>query len=197
MSYNPRDRFFLKAKNENFAARSVYKLQEIDTKYRIFRSGQVCLDLGCSPGSWSQYASQKVGERGRVLGVDLQPVTVNLPNAVFIEADLRDLKLEDVFREHGFEPPFDIVISDMAPKTTGIKFTDQARSMELCELALQTASRFLKPGGAFVCKFFESGDFAALRKQFQNVFRKVEFVKPESTRSMSKEIFFVGLDKKG
>ena len=197
MSYNPRDRFFLKAKKENFAARSVYKLQEIDTKYRIFRSGQVCLDLGCSPGSWSQYASQKVGERGRVLGVDLQPVTVNLPNAVFIEADLRDLKLEDVFREHGFEPPFDIVISDMAPKTTGIKFTDQARSMELCELALQTASRFLKPGGAFVCKFFESGDFAALRKQFQNVFRKVEFVKPESTRSMSKEIFFVGLDKKG
>ncbi|MBK7892753.1 MAG: RlmE family RNA methyltransferase [Bdellovibrionales bacterium] len=197
MSYNPRDRFFLKAKKENFAARSVYKLQEIDTKYRIFRSGQVCLDLGCSPGSWSQYASQKVGERGRVLGVDLQPVTVSLPNAVFIEADLRDLKLEDVFREHGFEPPFDVVISDMAPKTTGIKFTDQARSMELCELALQTASRFLKPGGAFVCKFFESGDFAALRKQFQNVFRKVEFVKPESTRSMSKEIFFVGLDKKG
>jgi len=131
------------------------------------------------------------------LGVDLQPVTVSLPNAVFIEADLRDLKLEDVFREHGFEPPFDVVISDMAPKTTGIKFTDQARSMELCELALQTASRFLKPGGAFVCKFFESGDFAALRKQFQNVFRKVEFVKPESTRSMSKEIFFVGLDKKG
>lgn len=197
MSYNPRDRFFLKAKKENFAARSVYKLQEIDTKYRIFRNGQVCLDLGCSPGSWSQYASQKVGERGRVLGVDLQPVTVSLPNAVFIEADLRDLKLEDVFREHGFEPPFDVVISDMAPKTTGIKFTDQARSMELCELALQTASRFLKPGGAFVCKFFESGDFAALRKQFQNVFRKVEFVKPESTRSMSKEIFFVGLDKKG
>lgn len=197
MSYNPRDRFFLKAKKENFAARSVYKLQEIDTKYRIFRSGQVCLDLGCSPGSWSQYASQKVGERGRVLGVDLQPVTVSLPNAVFIEADLRDLKLEDVFREHGFEPPFDVVISDMAPKTTGIKFTDQARSMELCELALQTASRFLNPGGAFVCKFFESGDFAALRKQFQNVFRKVEFVKPESTRSMSKEIFFVGLDKKG
>lgn len=197
MSYNPRDRFFLKAKKENFAARSVYKLQEIDTKYRIFRRGQVCLDLGCSPGSWSQYASQKVGERGRVLGVDLQPVTVSLPNAVFIEADLRDLKLEDVFREHGFEPPFDVVISDMAPKTTGIKFTDQARSMELCELALQTASRFLKPGGAFICKFFESGDFAALRKQFQNVFRKVEFVKPESTRSMSKEIFFVGLDKKG
>ncbi len=197
MSYNPRDRFFLKAKKENFAARSVYKLQEIDSKYRIFKNGQVCLDLGCSPGSWSQYASQKVGERGRVLGVDLQPATVSMANTVFVEADLRDLKLEEVFLEHGFQPPFDVVISDMAPKTTGIKSTDQARSMELCELGLQTASRFLKPGGPFVCKFFESGDFAALRKQFQNVFRKVEFVKPESTRSHSKEIFFVGLDKKG
>ncbi len=197
MSYNPRDRFFLKAKKENFAARSVYKLQEIDSKYRIFKNGQVCLDLGCSPGSWSQYASQKVGERGRVLGVDLQPATVSMANTIFVEADLRDLKLEEVFLEHGFQPPFDVVISDMAPKTTGIKSTDQARSMELCELGLQAASRFLKPGGPFVCKFFESGDFAALRKQFQNVFRRVEFVKPESTRSHSKEIFFVGLDKKG
>jgi 23S rRNA (uridine2552-2'-O)-methyltransferase len=194
--YNPKDRFFLKAKEENFAARSVYKLQEIDQRFKIFKPGNVVLDLGCSPGSWSQYASQKVGDRGRVLGVDLKPVTVSLPNATFIEADLRDLNLEDVFKAHGFAPPFDLVISDMAPNTTGIKSADQARSLELCELAVHVAEKFLKPGGHFVTKFFHSNDFMDLRKQIQSRFKKVEIVKPESTRSISKEIFFVGISKK-
>ena len=194
--YNPRDRFFLKAKEENFAARSVYKLQEIDQRFKIFKPGDVVLDLGCSPGSWSQYASQKVGARGRVLGVDLKPVTVKLDNAVSIQADLRDLALEDVFKAHGFEPPFDLVISDMAPNTTGIKSADQARSLELCELAFQVAEKFLKPGGHFVTKFFHSNDFQELRKLIQSRFKKVEIVKPESTRSISKEIFFVGVSKK-
>ncbi|MDX9730423.1 MAG: RlmE family RNA methyltransferase [Bdellovibrionales bacterium] len=194
--YNPRDRFFLKAKQENFAARSVYKLQEIDQKFKIFRSGMTVLDLGCSPGSWSQYASLKVGAKGRVLGVDLSPVTVSLENAVFIQADLRDLNLDEVFVAHGFTPPFDLVISDMAPKTTGIKMTDQARSMELCELAIDVADRFLKPGGHFVCKFFHSGDFGVLKKQLQTRYKKIEVLKPESTRTMSKEVFFVGISKK-
>lgn len=197
MTYNPRDRFFLKAKKEGFAARSVYKLQEIDQKYKVFRSGLTVLDLGASPGSWSQYASQKIGANGRLLGVDLSPVTVSMPNATFIEADLRDLNLESVFQEHGFQPPFDIVMSDMAPKTTGIKSTDQARSFELCELALSVAQRFLKPGGTFVCKFFQSGEFGALRAAIKREFERVEALKPESTRSISKEIFLVGLKKKG
>ncbi len=196
MTYNPKDHFFRKAKAENFAARSVYKLQEIDQKHKLFRQGQVILDLGASPGSWSQYASQKVGESGRVLGVDLSPVTVSLKNATFIQADLRDLNLEDVFREHGFHPPFDLVLSDMAPKTTGIRFTDQARSMELCELALDVARRFLKPGGHFVCKLFHSDDFNLLRDEIKKTFEKFEAVKPESTRKISKEIFLVGLRKK-
>lgn len=195
-AYNPKDRFFLKAKEENYAARSIYKLKEIDQKFRIIKSGWTVLDLGCSPGSWSQYASEKVGPKGKVLGVDLNPVTVHLVNAKFIEADLHDLNLEEIFKEHGFLPQFDVVISDMAPKTTGIKNTDQARSLELCELALDVARRFLKPGGHFVCKFFHSGDFAGLRKKIQERFQKVEIVKPESTRAISKEIFFVGILRK-
>ena len=194
--YNPKDRFFHKAKEENFAARSVYKLQEIDQRFKIFKPGNLVLDLGCSPGSWSQYASQKVGDKGRVLGVDLKAVTVSMPNATFIEADLRDLKLEDVFVAHGFAPPFDLVISDMAPNTSGIKSADQARSLELCELSVDIAHRFLKPGGHFVTKFFHSNDFEVLRKQVQSRFKKVEIVKPEATRSISKEIFFVGISKK-
>jgi 23S rRNA (uridine2552-2'-O)-methyltransferase len=196
MGFNPRDHYFQKAKKENFAARSVFKLEEIDQRYRLFKEGQTVLDLGASPGSWSQYASQKVGSTGRVLGVDLSPVTVKLPNAVFLQADLRDLNLDQVFQEQGFVPPFDLVISDMAPKTTGIRLTDQARSMELCELALETARKFLKPGGHFVCKLFHSDDFTKLRDQIKKSFDKFEAVKPDSTRKISKEIFLVGIRKK-
>ncbi|MEK2690771.1 RlmE family RNA methyltransferase [Bdellovibrio sp. GT3] len=197
MTYNPRDRYFKKAKEEGFAARSVFKLEEIDKKYKIFKgSGQTVLDLGASPGSWSQYASKVVGAKGRVLGVDLSPVTVKLPNAVFIQADLRDLNLEDTFRDHGFHPPFDIVMSDMAPKTTGIRMTDQARSMELCELALDVARKFLRKDGHFVCKLFHSDDFAKLREEIKKSFAKCEVMKPDSTRKISKEIFLIGLNKK-
>ncbi len=196
MAYNPKDHYFKKAKEQNFAARSVFKLEEIDQRFRVLKPGQVVLDLGASPGSWSQYASQKIGASGRVLGVDLSPVTVKLANAVFIQADLRDLQLEQVFQEHGFTPPFDLVLSDMAPKTTGIRITDQARSMELCELALDIARRFLKPGGHFVCKLFHSDDFAKLRDDIKKSFSKFEAVKPDSTRRISKEIFLVGLNKK-
>lgn len=196
MPYNPKDHYFRKAKDENYAARSVFKLEEIDKKFKMFKPRQVVLDLGASPGSWSQYASQKVGPEGKVLGVDLKAVTVNLKNAVFIEADLRDLTLEDIFKQHGFQPPFDLVLSDMAPSTTGIRFTDQARSMELCELALDVARRFLRPGGHFVCKLFHSDEFTKLRDEIKKDFQRFEAVKPDSTRKISKEIFLVGLNKK-
>jgi 23S rRNA (uridine2552-2'-O)-methyltransferase len=196
MSYNPQDHYFKKAKDQNYAARSVFKLEEIDKKYKLFKANQVVLDLGASPGSWSQFAAQKTGAQGRILGVDLKPVTVKLPNAVFIQADLYDLKLEEIFKEHGFNSPFDIVMSDMAPNTTGHRFTDQARSMALCELALDVARRFLKPGGHFVCKLFHSDEFTKLRDEIKKDFQKFEAVKPDSTRKISKEIFLVGLSKK-
>jgi 23S rRNA (uridine2552-2'-O)-methyltransferase len=196
MTYNPHDRYFKKAKEEGFAARSVFKLEEIDKKHKIFKPGQIVLDLGASPGSWSQFSSQKIGSAGRVLGVDLSPVNVKLGNAVFIQADLRDLNLEEIFTLHGFRPPFDLVLSDMAPKTTGIRMTDQARSMELCELALDVARRFLKKDGHFVCKLFHSDEFAKLRDEIKKSFAKCEAVKPDSTRKISKEIFLVGISKK-
>lgn len=196
MSYNPKDHYYKKAKDQNFAARSVFKLEEIDHKFKIVKPGQMILDLGASPGSWSQFCSKKIGKDGRILGVDLSPVTVRLPNAVFIQADLRDLQLEQIFQEHGFNGPFDLVISDMAPRTTGIRMTDQARSMELCELALDVARRFLKPGGHFVTKLFHSDDFTKLRDEIKKSFDKFEAVKPDSTRKISKEIFLVGIKKK-
>ena len=159
MAYNPKDYFFHKAKKENYAARAVFKIQEIDQRFKLFRSGMKVLDLGAAPGSWSQYASQKVGPKGQVMGVDLQPIKITLPNALFITADMRSLDLGQTMTEQGISPPFDLVLSDMAPKTTGVRLQDQMRSFELCVLALETAERFLKPGGHFVAKLFHSDEF--------------------------------------
>ena len=196
MAYNPQDHYFKKAKQNNFAARSVYKLEEIDQKLKILKPKQMVLDLGASPGSWSQYCSQKIGSMGRILGIDLKPVAVKLSNAIFIQADLRDLNLEKIIKEHGFTPPFDLVISDMAPNTTGIRMTDQARSFELCDLAFQISRQFLKKDGHFICKLFHSDDFSKLKEQIKNDFKHFHAVKPDSTRKISKEIFLIGLSKK-
>lgn len=193
MAYNPKDYYFHKAKSENYAARAVFKIQEIDERFRLFKQGYKVLDLGAAPGSWSQYASQKVGPQGRVLGIDLQPIKITLPNALFITADMRDLNLEEVMKEKGITPPFDVVLSDMAPKTTGIRVTDQARSMELCELALHTAERFLRPRGHFVAKLFHSDSFEKFRDLLRERFERVEVLRPKSTRKESKEIFFIAL----
>ncbi len=194
--FNPKDHYYRKAKKENFVARSVFKLEELDQKFRLFEPGQQVMDLGACPGSWSQYASKKIGSSGRIIGVDMTPINVKLDNAVFVQADLRDLNLENLLQEQGFDRKFDLVLSDMAPKTTGIRMTDQARSLELCEISLSCAERFLKPGGHFVCKFFHSDDFLKLRDQIKNMFSKVEALKPDSTRKISKEIFLIGLRKK-
>ncbi len=195
MAFNPRDSWFQKAKSEGFAARSIYKLEEIDQRLRIIKSGDQILDLGASPGSWSQYCAKKVGPGGKVLGIDLSPVQVSLKNAVFLQADLRDCDMEALCTQHAFAPEFSVVLSDMAPKTTGIKMTDQARSMELCDLALDIAIQRLKPGGHFVCKLFHSSEFSQLRDRIKKNFQKFEAIKPDSTRKESKEIFLVGLNR--
>ncbi len=195
MSYNPRDHYFKKAKEQNFVARSVFKLEEIDQKLKIIHTSQKILDLGASPGSWSQYCSKKIGPQGRILGVDLTSIPLKLPNATFIQADLRDINLEEIFEQNGFNGPFDVVLSDMAPKTTGIRITDQTRSFELCEIALNVAKQFLKKDGHFVCKLFHSDEFSTLRDLMKKEFNRVEIVKPDSTRKISKEIFLIGLKK--
>ena len=192
MAYNLKDYYFHKAKQENFAARSVFKLEEIDRRYRILRPGNKVLDLGAAPGSWSQYVSKVVGKTGRVLGIDLQPIKITLPNALFLVEDMRSADLEKIFADHGIAPPFDLVISDMAPRTSGVREQDQQRSLELCRLALETAERFLKPGGHFVCKFFHSNEFESLRLDLRKRFERVDSLRPKSTRKESKEIFLIG-----
>lgn len=197
MSYKVKDHFFHKAKEEGFAARSVYKLQELDHKCKFIKSGQTVVDLGCAPGSWSQWLSQKVGPQGQVIGFDLTPVTMKLPNVSFYNADILQTNVKDFLIEHQHPCPVDGVVSDMAPKTTGIRDVDQARSLELCQMALQTAELILKPGGYFVCKIFQSKDFDAFRQQLKKKFGKIDILKPDSTRKSSFEIFLLGLNYKG
>lgn len=196
MTYKVQDRFFKKAKAEGYKARSVYKLEEIQTKFKILKKDSWVLDLGCSPGSWSQWVCKHLTSGGGLLGVDLTEVDIKHPRALFVQADMRDFQINKELLP-GFPGQFDLVLSDMAPKTTGIKLTDQAKSYELCEIALDTASQWLKTNGHVVIKFFHSDDFSKLKKRIQKEYQRFEALKPESTRSVSKEIFLIGLNKKG
>lgn len=195
MSFNPQDHYFKKAKKENYLARSAFKLEEIDQKFKILKPDSSILDLGCAPGSWSQYCLRHM-KKGSIVGIDLSEVTLKDPRFIFLQSDILTLNFEEAAKSHLFPLPFDVVMSDMAPKTTGIRMTDQARSLELCEMALKIADQHLKKGGHFICKFFHSEDFAPLKKDIQKKYQRVEAIKPDSTRKISKEIFLVGLNKK-
>jgi 23S rRNA (uridine2552-2'-O)-methyltransferase len=190
-----RDHFFQRAKKEQYPARSVYKLKEMDKRFGILAPGARVLDLGAAPGSWTLYAAQRVGESGLVIAVDLQEITTELPPNVL------------TFQDNVFEPsdalseaiegrgPFNAVISDMAPKTTGIKFADQARSFDLAMQALALARKCLIKGGHFVVKIFEGPDTPALMSDMRREFTNVKSFKPKSSRAESKEMFFIGLGK--
>lgn len=186
-----RDHYFNKAKQENYPARSVYKLKEIEKQSRLLVPGAAVLDLGACPGSWSLYAAERVGPQGRVLAIDLKPAgTAFSGNVTYLTGDMLDPgpDILEAFAKYG---PFDVVLSDMAPNTIGHKFTDQARSFELCEAALSVAVARLKPGGSFVVKIFQGPDFQAYQKGLRLYFSKVRVAKPKSSRPESKEIFFV------
>lgn len=186
------DRFGTKARREGYPARSVYKLEAIDQKVRLFRKGMRVLDLGAFPGSWTMYAADKVGPTGRVLGFDLTPFEGVLPpHAELRQGDAFALTLEELG-----EAPFDVVMSDMAPSTTGQKSLDQYRSYELAMRALALAESVLAPGGAFVAKIFQGGDFPEAKAAVKAAFEQVKIVKPEAVRSESYEVFLVGLGRK-
>lgn len=192
MPYDRPDHYARRAKAENFAARSVYKLEEIDQRFHILRRGDQVIDLGASPGSWSQYASNVMGDKGRLLGIDLTEINLRLPNALFVQQDIFTADWPKLFVQAEIRPPVDVVLSDMAPKTTGIRITDQARSYELCEMALGVAQKFLRPGGSFVTKMFDGPDFKLFETEMRKCFASVKPLRPKSTRKESKELFFIG-----
>jgi 23S rRNA (uridine2552-2'-O)-methyltransferase len=189
-----RDRFHQKAKREGFVARAVYKLEEIDAKLDLFSEGDRVLDLGCSPGSWLQYARQKVGERGILVGLDRGPLERPPPFARLLAGDVMTI---DIAELKGDLTAFDVVLSDMAPDTTGIRQLDQARSEALFERALEIAKLVLAPGGNFVGKLFQGPDFKKLTEDVRKTFDQMKIVKPASSRQISIEQYVAGTGFKG
>lgn len=181
------DPFTKKAKRENYEARSIYKLEEIDRRERVMNGVTNVLDLGAAPGSWTQYCLKQIPRNGKVIAVDLSPMGFTHPQVVFLQNPIEELDLNSVIGSISI----DLVLSDMAPKTTGVHDTDVARSFELASLALDCAKRFLKPGGTFIVKLFMGESFEEYRALLRACFDQVRILRPESTRKHSREIFFV------
>ncbi len=183
------DQFHRRARQQGFRARAIFKLQTIDEKWELLRRGHRVLDLGCRPGSWLQYADGRVGPTGALVGVDRTALDPPLPRVRMIVGDVHELAPEELLGEL---EQFDVVLSDMAPDTSGVRHVDQARSELLFERALDIAEATLTPSGHFVGKLFQGPEFQNLVTRCRQLFSKVKVVKPESSRSKSIEQYVVG-----
>jgi 23S rRNA (uridine2552-2'-O)-methyltransferase len=190
------DHYFKKAKQEQYPARSVYKLQEAQEKYRLLRPGDKILDLGCQPGSWSMYAARVAGPSGLVVAIDLQAGGGRqIPGGAPIHWLTMDMNAPDVLsRIREISERFDVVLSDAAPKTTGNRLADQQQSLSLAGRVLEVTAELIASGGNFYCKVFEGEDFKEYVEQVRRRFRTVRVVKPKSSRPESREVFVLGQD---
>jgi len=185
-----KDSYRVKAKQEGFPARSVYKLKEIQQRYGLIRPGICAVDLGCHPGSWLLFCSQIVGLEGMILGIDQKPPTIPLePPITFLEADVLTLSREQL---PDWSREADLVLSDLAPHTSGIKWLDHQRSLDLALRALEIAAWILKPRGVFLVKLFQGEDSLAFHKKMKGFFRQVDTEKPRSSRQESREVYLLG-----
>ncbi len=190
------DKYFKLAKADGYLARSAYKLLEINEKYRIIHPGDTVLDLGCAPGSWMQVAAECVGPRGLVIGIDLSessPVVADsgADNVQCMVGDAFKIPPAEIIAAAGFKPGggFDVVISDMAPNTTG--HGDDLISSRLCRQVLGVLPQLLRPGGQFVMKIFEGSEFTNVVKETQAMFREARGFKPKACRDLSRETYIV------
>ena len=191
------DHYSEQAKKERYPARSVYKLKEVQKKFRLIRKGDRVLDLGCSPGSWLLYAAELTAKHGKVLGIDLKPVTIKIPSYVeTLEADILTIDRAWIENE-GLASRFNVALSDMAPATTGNKMIDAERSYQLCQAALNIAQMALRPGGSFLCKIFQGEEFKKFSDSVRRRFKTHKIFKPQSSRKESKEIYITGMNFNG
>jgi len=189
------DYYYRKAKKEKYPARSIYKLEEIQKKHQLLRKGDSVLDLGCYPGSWSLYASMVVGPKGVVVGVDLQEADKEpRPEGARIHWLCQDIMEPDLIpRLRKIRPAFKVIISDLAPKTTGNRWADHQQSMRLVEHTLSLAEIVLHERGNYLCKVFQGEDLPTFVSGLKERFTLVRTIKPESSRKESREIFVLGM----
>ena len=191
MPYNPHDRYFKKAKQEGYRSRAAYKLLELQQRYRLLRPGDAVVDLGAAPGGWLQVAAGITGQKGKVIGVDLQDIQP-LPqrNVTLIRGDATTEEIQTKVKEL-LGRLADCVISDMAPKLSGIRDADTARCLDLNRIALGLAVQLLRPGGSLLVKSFISDDLHQFTAELKRHFSAVQRTKPEATRQGSSEFYFL------
>ncbi len=194
-SYEKPDFWSRKAFSEGYPARSVYKLKEIDEKFGMIKKNSSVLDLGAAPGSWTTFLLRAMEGSGKVVSCDLNPLAKNVKgdNLVFIQGDLNDKAIVDKIRSEG---PFELVVCDAAPLTTGNRIVDTARSQGLVKMAIWYAQTMLKTGGNFVVKVFQNGDQQMLLRSMRELFTTAKGFKPVACRSESFETYLIGLGKK-
>ena len=190
-----KDHFYQLAQKNDLISRAYYKLEEIDKKHQIIKKSSKVLDIGCCPGGWSQYVLNKRGNQS-VVGVDILPIEKKFnDNFIFYNFDLNEFeKISEVFISKNYY--FDVIISDIAPNTSGNQFLDQANSYNLSFLSFQFIKSFLKKGGFFLVKNFQGEDTEQLFKEIKFQFNKAMYVKPNASDKKSKEIYILGLEKK-
>ncbi|OGL43749.1 MAG: hypothetical protein A2W05_05200 [Candidatus Schekmanbacteria bacterium RBG_16_38_10] len=190
--YNPRDSYWRRAKKEGYRSRASYKLIELNEKFKLLKRGDRVLDVGCAPGGWMQVALEIVGEKGFVYGVDIEKVeSFNKPNAEIIIADISGTEGKElILNKAGGK--LDVVISDIAPHTTGVKISDQTKSLELSKEAFRISKILLKESGNFLVKIFQGSDIKKFQEELKLNFREVKVTKPEATRKGSAEVYIVG-----
>jgi 23S rRNA (uridine2552-2'-O)-methyltransferase len=193
MKEHVNDVFVKRARSEGYRSRAAYKLLEIAKRDKLLRPGSVVVDLGATPGGWSQVAQTQVGSRGRVFALDLLEMTP-LPGVIFLQGDFREEVVVAQLRELLDGRQVDLVLSDMSPNISGIALSDQARAMHLAELALEFAANQLKPGGNFLVKVFQGSGFQEFFREMQRRFVKVSTRKPEASRGRSNELYLLGIN---
>ena len=186
------DPFVQRARAAGWRSRAVFKLEEIDRRERLLKSGQTCLDLGAAPGAWSQYAAARVGKKGRVVATDLLSMP-ELPGVEFVQGDFREQEVFGEILKRLPQHEVDVVLSDMAPNLSGVDVIDQPRSLHLSELALDMSARVLKDGGCALIKVFQGAGFPELVQSARGRFRRVKLVKPEASRSRSPEMYLLAM----
>jgi 23S rRNA (uridine2552-2'-O)-methyltransferase len=190
------DHYFRLAKEEGYLSRAAYKLIEIDERKRVMRKGDRVLDCGCAPGSWLQVASKRVGDKGVILGIDLHPIGRKIANNVIaVEGDFTTAPPQELMARAGGSPrppqPFDTILSDMAPKTTGDPEGDHFRSLRLCESVLTQCPALLRVGGNLVMKVFEGSGYMDLVRKCARLFEEARGFKPKASRSESTEMYLI------
>jgi 23S rRNA (uridine2552-2'-O)-methyltransferase len=190
MAYKPQDRYFKKAKHEGYRSRAAYKLLELQQRYRIMKAGDSVIDLGAAPGGWLQVAAKGVGPHGKVIGVDLQEIqTLPERNVILLEGDIASAEIQAQIKQL-IGGPAHCVLSDLAPKLSGIRDADTARCLELNRTALAVAIELLRPNGSLLVKSFVSNDLQLFTAELKLHFSAVQRTKPEATRHGSSEFYF-------